>query len=133
MIWFRRHIHTVSRHLLMGIVGAWLFAGLSPCVVAAPVCAPVVPMADCSPHEHALSGTTDTAGCGQVTAACALPEPLPPTTPFSVDAFTPVAALLTVLPLEPAQARLPGSPEQARYTARIPIPPRNLRNAVLLI
>ncbi len=125
MIWASTR-RSIARRLLVAFTGVWLYAALSPCLMAAgdPHCP------DC-PSSSTAAPLDENACQPAMTVDCALPELNPVTLDGSLDVPAPIH-VLAIVPADAAAVPIaPFEHHAANAAVRAP-PPLALRPAVLL-
>lgn len=117
---------STARRLVVAFAGVWLYAALSPCLMADDTHCPDCPPASTTTH------TDETACAPGMTVDCALPDVNPVTFDGSVDIQAPVA-VLAIVPAIAAAPPITRFEQHAENAALRAPPPLASRPAVLLI
>lgn len=126
LILARLRRHALARRLIIAFTGVWLYAALSPCLMADDAHCPDCPPAADTPVEdvHACPPAME--------VDCALPDFSPVALDWSADVHAPIA-VLAILPAATTGAPATPLERHAENAALAAPPPLALRPAVLLI
>lgn len=126
--WFRTRHKPLRRGLLAVFAGAWLFAAMTPCTMAATHCPPDMNGVHCPHHQTpAALDNCDTA------AMLDRQFPNPPSDALAPGDISITFVVVATLPVTLTLPEATAERQHARNAARTPSPPLNLRHAVLLI